>query len=452
MLRAALLLVSASGLGSNPLNPEKLVDAAVRDFPETACRDVARNPATPAKALEEACKQEMALSGGQCEFFSEAWGLAITHPGYSSEKFCGAVAGAFECSEMMDDVLTSGAVADLAFAACVKKQGEAKVGYCLKFQSAISEADKSTDLDTLRACYLMEEEAKTTAGPIISKLNATANVSIPIGNGSAATPAPLLSGEEAARPFGVPNGTGTVPAAPPRITVEPMHAVRKNGSAYEDHHILAGDGPLQSVGKGSSGPATIPAVPPPTRHELAVDAGKEAGGLAGATAGAAAGKEAGQVAGTAAGEDVAIKIAENKTIPKTEVEAAAYKAGFEAGQAAGSSVVASLVAKKVAKAVAQKPKATLLGKAKKTYISSAAKKAGSVVKKAVGTIKHHPAHPARKTSAAHDAKAPETAKRLGARKTDKADSKVEDEEKKKEDTKAKDAPLSEFLTKFSKLD
>merc|ERR1719258_502770 len=76
MLRAALLLVSAMA----------------RSFPESPCRNVARNPATPAKAIEEACKQEMALSGGQCEFFSEAWGLAVTHPGYSSETFCGAVA------------------------------------------------------------------------------------------------------------------------------------------------------------------------------------------------------------------------------------------------------------------------------------------------------------------------------------------------------------------------
>jgi hypothetical protein len=419
----------------------------------------------------------MALSGGQCEFFSEAWGLAITHPGYSSETFCGAVGGAFACSEMMDDVLTSGAVSDLAFAACVRKQGEAKVGYCLKFQNAISEADKSTDLDTLRACYLMEEEAKTVAGPIISKLNATSNVSL--GNGSAATPAPLLSGEAAARPFGVRNSSGTVPAEPPRITVEPMHAVRQNGSAYEDHHILAGDGPLQAVGKGKAGPATIPAVPPPTRHELAVDAGKEAGGLAGATAGAAAGKEAGMEAGTAAGEDVAVSIAENKTIPKSEVEAAAYKAGFEAGQVAGSSVVASLVAKtvgklvtgvnpkavekvatavtpnpveKLATGVTPKPNPTLLGKAQKTSVTSAVKSAvKSVVKKAVGTIKHHPAQ---KTSTdAHDAKATETSKRLGARKTDKtAGKKVDEEEKKKEETKAKDAPLSEFLTKFSKLD
>jgi hypothetical protein len=420
----------------------------------------------------------MALSGGQCEFFSEAWGLAITHPGYSSETFCGAVGGAFACSEMMDDVLTSGAVSDLAFAACVRKQGEAKVGYCLKFQNAISEADKSTDLDTLRACYLMEEEAKTVAGPIISKLNATSNVSL--GNGSAATPAPLLSGEAAARPFGVRNSSGTVPAEPPRITVEPMHAVRQNGSAYEDHHILAGDGPLQAVGKGKAGPATIPAVPPPTRHELAVDAGKEAGGLAGATAGAAAGKEAGMEAGTAAGEDVAVSIAENKTIPKSEVEAAAYKAGFEAGQVAGSSVVASLVAKTVGKlvtgvtpkavekvatavtpkpvekratGVTPKPNPTLLGKAQKTSVTSAVKSAvKSVVKKAVGTIKHHPAQKTSSTDA-HDAKATETSKRLGARKTDKtAGKKVDEEEKKKEETKAKDAPLSEFLTKFSKLD
>lgn len=429
MLRAALLLVST----------------VAREFPESPCRDVARNPATPAKAIEEACKQEMALSGGQCEFFSEAWGLAVTHPGYSSETFCGAVGGAFACSEMMDDVLTSGAVADLAFAACVKKQGEAKVGYCLKFQSAISEADKSTDLDTLRACYLMEEEAKTVAGPIITKLNATSNVTTPLGNGSAATPEPLLSGSQAARPFGVPTGNGSVPAKPPRITVEPMHAVRKNGSAYEDHHILQGDGPLQAVGKGSAGPATIPAVPPPTRHEIAVAAGTEAGGLAGATAGAAAGREAGKEAGTAAGKDVAISIAENKTVPRSEVEAAAYKAGFEAGQAAGTSVVASLVAKKVGKVVAQKPKPTLLKKESKATKTS-------VVKKAVGTVKHHPAHRS-STLPAHEAKATETAKRLGARKTDKAaDTKVDEEEKKKEEKKAKDAPLSEFLTKFSTLD
>merc|ERR1719238_1867006 len=132
---------------------------------------------------------------------------------------------------------------------------------------------------------------------------------MPLGNGSAATPAPLLSGDQAARPFGLRTGNSTVPAEPSRITVEPMHAVRKNGSAYEDHHILAGDGPLQAVGKGSAGPATIPAVPPPTRHELAVGAGVEAGGLAGATAGAAAGKAAGEKAGIAAGEEVGISIA-----------------------------------------------------------------------------------------------------------------------------------------------
>jgi hypothetical protein len=352
---------------------------------------------------------------------------------------------------MMDDVLTSGAVADLAFAACVRKQGEAKVGYCTKFQNAISEADKSTDLDTLRACYLMEEEAKTVAGPIVhGPLNATSNVTTPMGNGSAATPEPLLSGSQAARPFGLRTTNSSVPAEPPRITVEPMHAVRKNGSAYEDHHILQGDGPLQSVGKGKAGTDKIPAVPPPTRHELAIDAGTEAGALAGATAGAAAGKEAGEKAGTAAGEDVAVAIAENKTIPRSEVEAAAYKAGFEAGQQAGSkvTVAASLVAKKAEKVLAQpkpKPKPTLVAKAKKT----------SVVKKAVGTIKHHPAHPARKIAdpAAHDVKAAETGKRLGLRKTDKAADTKEDEEKKKEEEKkAKDAPLSEFLTKFSKLD
>ena len=123
-------------------------------------------------------------------------------------------------------------------------------------------------------------------------------------------------------------------------------------------------------------------------------------------------------------------------------------------------MVASLVAKKVNQVMASKPKPTLLGKSKKMSADqskkmSVVKKAGSVVKKAVGTIKHHPAHPASKIAApaAHDGKAKETAQRLEARKTDKAaDGKVDEEEKKKEEESKKNAPLSEFLTKFSKLE
>jgi hypothetical protein len=324
LLRAALLLVSTS---------------AREDFPEAACAEISVNPATPVKAIEEACASELSLTSGQCDFFSEAWSLAITHPGFKPEVFCHAVGGAFKCSRMMDAVLTSGAVSDLAFAACVREQGVENTKYCQQFQSTIGEADHTTDLDTLRACYLLEEEGKTSAGPILSRVPPR-NTSNTFGNGSATPPQPLLANSTSARPFGMRTEKSTIPEEPPRITVEPMHGVRPNGSNYEPHHIVAGDGPLQSVGEGTPAKIPIPAVPPPTRQEIAVGAGTEAGGLAGATAGAAAGKEAGFDAGTAAGEEAGMAVAANTSIPRHEVEAAAYKAGFEAGKAEGSSVTA----------------------------------------------------------------------------------------------------------------
>jgi len=116
-----------------------------------------------------------------------------------------------------------------------------------------------------------------------------------------------------------------------------MHGVRPNGSAYEPHHIVAGDGPLQPAGNGSAAKVPIPFY---TREQIAVAAGTEAGGLAGSTAGATAGKEAGYAAGVEAGEEAGQAVAANSSIPRHEVEAAAYKAGFEAGKAEGAAVTA----------------------------------------------------------------------------------------------------------------
>ena len=58
------------------------------------------------------------------------------------------VAGAFACSEMMDDVLTSGAVADLAFAACVKKQVCALLRQCnVSFLSSVVQSQLALNKD-----------------------------------------------------------------------------------------------------------------------------------------------------------------------------------------------------------------------------------------------------------------------------------------------------------------
>lgn len=415
---------------------------AQREFPIAKCEEHAGGLATPAKAIEEACQSDLGLTAGQCEFFSEAWGLAITHAGYSSVDFCRNVGGALKCSQMMDTVLTSPAVKDLAFAECVRKQGAAAVEYCQQFQTSIEVADHSTDLDTLRACYLLEEDVKTVAAPIVAPGNASGMAAA--GQGGPTPPEPLMVNASAAKPFGVRVSEGTVPAEPPRITVEPMHGVRRNGSAYEDHHILQGDGPLSSAGVGTPAKEDLPAVPPPTREELAVGAATEAGAMAGATAGAAVGEAAGKAAGHAAGEEVGLDIAANKTVPREAVESAAYKAGFDAGKKAGSKVTSALVrlhatskpAERVVKAIKAAAEKAPEKASVKTEAKATEAKAGVKAPEAKATAK----------AAKVEAKSGKAESKKVV-KTKTAEKKGEKEKGEKEEV-TKIAPYAGFLTKF----
>jgi hypothetical protein len=427
--------------------------AAQREFQTGKCEALSAGIATPAKAIEEACKSDLSLTSGQCEFFTEAWGLAITHPGFSAKDFCQSVGGAFRCSLLMDTVLTSPAVTDLAFAACVREQGAGAVEYCQQFQNSIQVADHSTDLDTLRACYLLEEEAKTVAAPIVAPANTTGITAG--GTGNATPPEPVLTNASAAKPFGETVDKGSVPVKPgdpSRITVEPLHGVRRNGSAYEDHHILQGDGPLSSAGKGTPAEKDLPAF---TREQLAVGAATEAGKLAGGTAGSEAGKAAGEDAGHAAGKEVGLDIAANKTVPREAIESAAYKAGFDAGKEAGADVVtkevtsslvrvASTTVKRVADAV-QKAAAQHTVLAKPAEVP--AKPAATAVAKP--TAKHAKAVSQKVPAKDADKKNLKAVQPVKTEAKTAAKQSKEKEPKEKDDEEAKKiAPYGGFLTKF----
>lgn len=435
------------------------VVAAQREFPTSRCESLSAGIATPGKAIEDGCKSDLGLSSGQCEFFSEAWGLAITHAGFSATDFCRNVGKALRCSHTMDVVLTSGAVKDLAFAECVREQGASAVDYCMQFQTAIGEADHSTDLDSLRACYLLEEEVKTSAAPIIG--NATGIAAG--GRGAASPPQPVQTNSTAARPFGVRVSEGTVPAEPPRVTVEPMHGVRQNGSAYEDHHILQGDGPLSSAGTGSPASEDLPAVPPKTREQLAVGAATEAGAAAGASAGAAAGETAGEEAGHAAGKEVGLDVAANTNITRKAVEAAAYKAGFDAGKDAGAAVVkqealvkisaimskpASKVVEAIHEAAAQKLASKPMLAKVVTQAPKKAKAAVEVAPKAESAAEVVP----KAEKVAVSQKVKETVQTKQSGKAEKKSEKSEKKNGKGEKTEDKEAirslPMAGFLTKL----
>jgi len=252
----------------------------------------------------------------------------------------------------------------------------------------------------------------------------------------------VLTNSSSAKPFGVRVDEGSVPVNPSRITVEPIHGVRRNGSAYEDHHILQGDGPLSSAGKGTPAEKDLPAF---TREQLAVGAATEAGSLAGGAAGAEAGKAAGEDAGHAAGKEVGLDIAANKTVPREAIESAAYKAGFDAGQEAGAKVVASSLVR-VASTTVKRVSDAVKAAAVHHTVAVAKPVAKSVVTKPVAKRAEAVGEKVpEKDSGKKNLKAVQSVKKEAVKQSKEKEPKEKDE---KGEEATKIAPYGGFLTKF----
>jgi len=209
---------------------------------------------------------------------------------------------------------------------------------CEKFKTKIQVADETQDLDTLRACYLLETTDANVTVADASQTTTTATTTT--------SPGPIVGNTTASRPFGLATDKGSVPVVPLKITTEPIHAVRPNGTKYHKNGILAGDTVTKSAGTGVAATPSPPVYPPKPRDVIAAKAGAQGGAIAGKVAGAEAGKTAGEQAGKEAGKEAAAVFA-NESYTRDEVRAKAYKAGFEAGKEAGSEVVSGLVAKNV---------------------------------------------------------------------------------------------------------
>lgn len=112
------------------------------------------------ESIEPACKEELAHS--QCDFFAEALSLASSHSDFKGEVFCMNMDRAQFCSEIMDKLLESTAVSDLAFGECERAKPQKDITYCRKIQQMLALSVKEEDLDTLRACYMMEAYTNQT--------------------------------------------------------------------------------------------------------------------------------------------------------------------------------------------------------------------------------------------------------------------------------------------------
>mmetsp|Transcript_73100 Transcript_73100/g.169492 ORF Transcript_73100/g.169492 Transcript_73100/m.169492 type:complete len:338 (+) Transcript_73100:1-1014(+) len=108
----------------------------------------------------------------ECGFFAEVLALAIAHDDFAPHDFCLNVQSARVCAENMDDLFLSQPVADLAYGECMRsKQADA---YCKRFRWMLADAVENGDLDTMRACYMLQAYSGSVGGQSMSPEGAPA--------------------------------------------------------------------------------------------------------------------------------------------------------------------------------------------------------------------------------------------------------------------------------------
>lgn len=161
MLCFILLVALASAVSET-------IEMSRETLTEEECKVVVKKVIDKKAYTEDAilpiCKET--VTSPKCDFFSEALSLASSHPDFSPLVFCKDISEAHFCSQTMDVVLSSPAVADLMLGECMRraKDGEDQkakpqsdgMARCLRLQKILSYAIHNDDLDTMRTCYMIQ--------------------------------------------------------------------------------------------------------------------------------------------------------------------------------------------------------------------------------------------------------------------------------------------------------
>jgi len=135
-------------------------------FTPKQCEAVVKKVQESGRYTEESitpvCAEEMGRSSN-CEFFAEALSLASSHSDFQGKHFCEDMDRAQFCSQIMDKLLESTAVSDLAFGECERAKPAKNVEYCRRIQMMLGLSVKQEDLDTMRACYMQEAYTNSTS-------------------------------------------------------------------------------------------------------------------------------------------------------------------------------------------------------------------------------------------------------------------------------------------------
>lgn len=142
-----------------------VVETARKPFSTEECFNVVKKVQVTGRYTEESialvCNEEM--KAANCEFFAEALSLASSHGDFRSETFCSNMDRAQFCSQIMDKLLQSRAVSDLAFGRCERAKPQKSIDYCRRIQKMLALSVKQEDLDTMRACYTLEAYSNQTS-------------------------------------------------------------------------------------------------------------------------------------------------------------------------------------------------------------------------------------------------------------------------------------------------
>lgn len=135
-------------------------------FNESQCLDAIKAVQESKKYTEDSIASHCAdkMEFARCDFFAETLSLASKHSDFEPPHFCRDMEAAHFCSTTMDKLLTSTPVADLAYGECTRAKPAREAEYCKHFRSMLATAVQSEDLDTMRACYMIEAYANDTGG------------------------------------------------------------------------------------------------------------------------------------------------------------------------------------------------------------------------------------------------------------------------------------------------
>lgn len=209
-------------------------------FTEADCDAVVQKVQASGKFTEESivpiCRAE--LKATKCDFFAEALSLATSHPEFNRTHFCYEMGEAHFCSRIMDKLLKSVPVSDLAYGECERARPAKGSKFCAKFKNMLAYAINDEDLDTIRACYMVEsytnlnnesETLEPSAKSPDSRIIAGGSNDIQsLGAGNATEPNNVGRSSIVVQPtpfetFGKGNGTVDPTAAKKTTAAEPPH-------------------------------------------------------------------------------------------------------------------------------------------------------------------------------------------------------------------------------------